>query len=244
MPIASTEPEPFPGGQPGAAGAQEALPAPAGPLAAAAAPKGIEPRPVAVSMIAIVLGLVASVVLNEVTNPPALTIPAGISVFALFYAVTQSMERLLEPFASLWDTTLPYMKARDESLAMAQNMRASGEPAAAQEHLGTAAAHQATIDQQRSNRAVIYWAAASVLGLLLAGVLGLYLLHVVGLRDDLVGPDGRLAGSWWSAAGVRHVLDLLVTGLAIGGGTKPLHDVIQNLQEAKNGRKDPTQVAG
>ena len=195
-------------------------------------------------MTAIILGLVASVVLNGVTNPQALAIPAGISVFALFYAATQSVERLLEPFASLWDTTLPHRQARDQSMAIAENMRTGGDPAAATERLRTAAEHQANIDQQRSNRAVIYWAAASVFGLLLAGVLGLYLLHVVGLRDDLVGPDGRLAGSWWSAAGVRHVLDLLVTGLAIGGGTKPLHDLIQNLQEAKNGRKDPAQIAG
>ena len=74
----------------------------------------------AVSMIAIVLGLVASVILNNVTNPQALTIPAGISVFALFYAVTQSTERLLEPFASLWDMTLPPKQARDQSMATAQ----------------------------------------------------------------------------------------------------------------------------
>ena len=244
MPIAWTQPGPFQVDQPGEAGSQEARSATAGPLAAAAAPKGIEPRAVAVSTMAIVLGLIASVVLNAVTNPRALVIPAGISVFALFYAVTQSTERLLEPFASLWDTTLPHRQARDQSMAIAENMSIVGEPAAATEHLRTAAEQQAKLDQQRSNRAVIYWAAASVLGLLLAGVLGLYLLHVVGLRDDLVGPDGRLAGSWWSGAGVRHLLDLLITGLAIGGGTKPLHDLIQNVQEAKNGRKDPPQVAG
>jgi len=58
----------------------------------------------------------------------------------------------------------------------------------------------------------------------------------------MVSGDGRLTGSLWSAAGVRHGLDLLATGLAIGGGTKPLHDLIKNLQEAKNDKKDPPQV--
>jgi hypothetical protein len=45
-----------------------------------------------------------------------------------------------------------------------------------------------------------------------------------------------------SAAGIRHIIDLLVTGLAIGGGTKPLHDLISNLQAAKISKKDPSQT--
>jgi len=34
-------------------------------------------------------------------------------------------------------------------------------------------------------------------------------------------------------------LEILVTGLAVGGGTKPLHDLIKQLQ-AKNKAEDPT----
>lgn len=35
------------------------------------------------------------------------------------------------------------------------------------------------------------------------------------------------------------MLDLLLTGLAIGGRSKPLHDLISNLQAAKDSRQDP-----
>ena len=36
------------------------------------------------------------------------------------------------------------------------------------------------------------------------------------------------------------MLDILVPGLAIGGGTDPLHDLISNLQAAKDNKKDPS----
>ena len=105
-----------------------------------------------------------------------------------------------------------------------------------------AAAAQAELDQRRADKAVAYWALASVLGLLLSATLGLYLLHIVGLRGDGLAPNGIWAAGILSAAGIRHVLDLLVTGLAIGGGTKPLHDLISNLQAAKVSKKDPSQT--
>jgi hypothetical protein len=54
--------------------------------------------------------------------------------------------------------------------------------------------------------------------------------------------DGSWTSGIRSAAGIRHMIDLLVTGLAIGGGTKPLHDLISNLQAAKIQKKDPSQT--
>jgi hypothetical protein len=84
-----------------------------------------------------------------------------------------------------------------------------------------AAAAQAELDQLRADKAVAYWALASVLGLLLSATLGMYLLHIVGLRGDGLAASGAWAGGIRSAAGIRHIVDLLVTGLAIGGGTSP-----------------------
>lgn len=252
--------------------APEQAPPPAAAVApvAAAPPEGIAGRAVFSGAVVILLGWTLSILLNRWANPQALKIPAGVSVFALFYVVTQGLERLLEPFARLWDGTKAPTEERDAAsveaerrkaavaaaAAQAARHEAAGETAAMQEAigtvaqerdamqaaLGTAAQKQAAVDRSRSNRTVVLWAVASVLGMVLSGVLGLYLLHAVGLQDDLVGIDGRLAGGWGSAAGLRHALDLLVTGLAIGGGTKPLHDLIQNLQEAKNDKKDPAQV--
>jgi hypothetical protein len=104
--------------------------------------------------------------------------------------------------------------------------------------LDLAAAAQAELDQRRADKGVAYWALATALGLLASATLGLYLLHVVGLRGDQLTADGVWSGGILSAAGVRHMLDLLVTGLAIGAGTKPLHDLITNLQAAKYSKKD------
>src|SRR6266540_2917157 len=72
---------------------------------AAAPPQGIAGRAVLGGVVVILLGWGASILLNRAADPQALKIPAGISVFALFYVVTQGIERLLEPFARLWDGT-------------------------------------------------------------------------------------------------------------------------------------------
>ena len=105
-----------------------------------------------------------------------------------------------------------------------------------------AAAAQAELDQRRADKAVAYWALATVLGLLLSATLGIYLLHIVGLRSDGLVKNGIWAAGLLGAAGIRHMIDLLVTGLAIGGGTKPVHDLISNLQAAKTSKKDPSQT--
>jgi hypothetical protein len=33
--------------------------------------------------------------------------------------------------------------------------------------------------------------------------------------------------------------DLLVTGLVVGAGTKPLHDLVSNIEHGKNAKLDP-----
>jgi hypothetical protein len=102
---------------------------------------------------------------------------------------------------------------------------------------------QAELNQRRADKAIVYWAFASILGILLSGLLGLYLLHIIGLKGDGIDDRGAWTAAGWTWASTRHLLDLLVTGLAIGGGTKPLHDLIGNLQEAKNDKKDPGGVS-
>jgi hypothetical protein len=39
--------------------------------------------------------------------------------------------------------------------------------------------------------------------------------------------------------GVPEEVDLVLSGLAVGSGTKPLHDLISNLQKAKEDTEDP-----
>lgn len=55
----------------------------------------------------------------------------------------------------------------------------------------------------------------------LCGLFGILLLRLVGLK------------------GVPAECDIVLTGLAVGSGTKPLHDLISNVQKAKDQKEDP-----
>jgi hypothetical protein len=298
--------------------------------AAAADATGTIPRwqVVVGSFAAIIVAWLGSVAINVAFKPTALVIPAGISLFAMFYAVTQGLERLLEPVSSFFFSTKQHAENRNATLAAAVNLHTAANhelptrlselakaARAAQELQGEeqarsqrttldrlrrntanegvtaarirvaetvlpaleadgrnpervvetladvlkvppseapgvtkktaldlAAAAQAELDQRRADKAVAYWALATVLGLLVSGTLGLYLLHIVGLRDDGLAADGTWRGGVLSATGFRHALDILMTGLAVGGGTKPLHDLISYLQAATVAKKDPSQT--
>jgi hypothetical protein len=186
-----------------------------------------------VSLAVIAVALVGCGVLNWRVNPIPFTVPAGVGIFAVFYAVTQGIERLLEPISDLVYKTQGAVTDRNQKLARALSTTPAGDRQTAMKE---AAAAQAKLDQQRADRAVIFWAVATVLAMAVSAALGLYLLHAVGL------PEGSWKGGPFSAQGLRRWVDLLVTGLAVGGGTKPLHDLISNLQASKEAKKDPPQV--
>lgn len=75
----------------------------------------------------------------------------------------------------------------------------------------------------RRNKAIFLWGTASFLAALASGGLGIFLLKTVGVK----------AGG--------HLVDIFVTGLVVGAGTKPLHDLISNVQKSKE--KNETQTA-
>ncbi len=164
------------------------------------------------------------------------TPPDGVSIFALFYITAQAIERLLEPLASFYGTTKPSaepgktkptnatarrytksqaVKARDKALAKNDAADAAAE----------AAWWQEIIEQIRRNTATL-WAIASMLGMILAGWLGLLLLHAV------------------KAPNAPRWLDIVITGVVIGGGTKPLHDLIENIQKSKETKENPSGISG
>lgn len=69
--------------------------------------------------------------------------------------------------------------------------------------------------QSKANRAVVFPALGFIIAVIAAEVLGLYFLDAIGRND------------------VSKNLDVIVTALAIGGGTKPLHDLIKRIEKAK-----------
>jgi hypothetical protein len=80
------------------------------------------------------------------------------------------------------------------------------------------------------------WATASVLAMLVCAAAGVFLLHSV---ETPASPAKTTAASSASspANGPNRVLDLLVTGLVVGAGTKPLHDLITQIQTSSSSSK-------
>jgi hypothetical protein len=160
------------------------------------------------------------------------TPPAGVGIFALFYILAQVIERILEPFAPYLGTTKADAEdGETKKLANQRDVRALLDIAVADAledptKTKAAATAQRNVDQVRANATVIAFGVASLLALLGAGLLHALLLETVGVGG--LGPDGE--NVIW--------VDILVTGLAVGAGTKPLHDLISNIKESKEEKQD------
>lgn len=92
-----------------------------------------------------------------------------------------------------------------------------------------AAVAQAELHHAQGARAVLMWATASVLAMLVCASLGVFLLRSV----ESPGPAKATAAATSAssqARGPNRLLDLLVTGLVVGAGTKPLHDLVSQIQ--------------
>ena len=159
-------------------------------------------------------------------DPEELDAPAklaeGVGLFGLIYLFAQAIERLLEPLSWWVLPTADLTKKRDVKVAEAEQASGQAKAAKAKE----AADAQAELDRQRANRSVAFWAIASIIGIFTAASTKLYLLRIVG-----VGTAPRWA-------------ELLATGLVIGAGTKPVHDLVQRLQTASKQADDPAQTGG
>jgi branched-subunit amino acid ABC-type transport system permease component len=191
--------------------------------AAASAESGSEPDTgfVVVALIAVAAVWIIGFWWNpfglKLAGPAALA--TGVSVFALLYIVAQALERLLEPLSALDPKKKDAEENRDTAVAAAL-----ADPTTAL--LTTAADTQATLERLRRNRAMIFWAAATVLGMFISATTGIYLLDIV--IDNPTPPQS---------------LDVLITGLVVGGGTKPLHDLISRIESAKEEAQDPPETS-
>jgi hypothetical protein len=175
------------------------------------------------ALIVVAVAAVAAWVITEIVDPKPPEVVEGVSVFAVVIVVAAAIERLLEPLVSYWGLT-----KKDE---------ASGEVKTARRNIGQASAPGAEdvtaltnakasldeakkkLDQATTNRAIVVWTIATVLALLASGIVGLYMLRLVGVPEP---PRG---------------LDILITGLAIGAGTKPLHDLLTSIEKKKETAK-------
>ena len=187
---------------------------------------GADSRPAASVVLAAFVGVAAAafLALRATNHFPYSATPvapaAGLTIFAVFFVAAQGLERLLEPLASLLkaDTREALNAAKADAQAQVDSAQAAAgnggaDPAfvaaaaAAQTALDAAATAKAKHQSSQANRTVAFWAIASAGGIVSAAILKLYLLTVVGVASP-----GR-------------VMDVIATGLIIGGGTKPLHDL-------------------
>jgi hypothetical protein len=186
----------------------------------------------------IVLGVVAGTLLYG-PGPTGQAPPPAVSPFAGLYVAAQALERLGE-FISLIPglgdqigaTTVGTQRMSkrkaitDRNLARKDTLRAlkQGNNHLAAQKAADAAQNQHATDVIRANRSVFFWGLNSLLASLLVGVLKLDILYLIGITSG----GGLLLGA----------LHVSVTGLAVGGGTKPLHDLIANLQQNKEEKQD------
>jgi hypothetical protein len=152
-------------------------------------------------------------------------VPEGIGVFALFYVVTQFIERLVEGGSFLFDTVRSWASRRNVPIVGqgTPKQEAVADLKAAQVDLLTAETEpekrEATqevkesekkVDKAAKDRMAFFWGFATLLGVLAALMFGLRFLAVVGVTD------GTGAERW----------DVFITGMVVGGGTQVLHGLI------------------
>jgi len=212
------------GGPPGAgavaAVAAGPIPSPGGEAAA------VPTQPASLGAIMAAFGLVAAggagswMLWRSGNTPQGIQLQDATTVFAALFAFATAVERLLEPFARF----LPGADSKAQFEAAVASMANQGH-ASTYESLSRVAAAKSKLERGRSNRMLVAWGIATAVSTVAASAGGFYLLHAI-------------AGPGWN--GVATWIDAIVTGVVVGSGTKPLHDVISKVQKTKEKQEDPT----
>lgn len=187
------------------------------PVSASAAAERPSPAVaiLSISTVAVAIVLMSLAHRYWIKPTPVLKIASSYVPYAGVVAAAAALERFLEPLSNLLMNTKAQTAKQDAAAKKAVAQTAGADPskdvAAVQDKAQQAANAQAKADTERANRAIFFWAIASICGIGIAGGFGFFLLQSI-------------------ATGVNPYLDLAVTGLTIGAGTKPTHDLITSLQ--------------
>jgi hypothetical protein len=182
---------------------------------------------IVVGIILFGFGFALGLFLQNQYHPNMSKIPvlnAGVSIFALLYVYAQAIERFLVPFSWFgggflrWGSTTRGTKgtlAKKRQFAVAATERAGS----TQETVTEAAKAKHDAEQYSANLTAGTFGIASLLAMAASGYSGVFLLYAVGVHSN----------GW---------LDILITGLAVAGGTKPLHDLISNMSSSASAKND------
>jgi len=164
------------------------------------------------------------------------------AVYAGLFIMALAIERVLEPFAGYIVPSTTMKKARvSATAANVTRVKANSQPqptsalAAAQSQTAVASKEH---HRSQANRAVLMWAMASALAMVICASVGIFLLRSVEApsaqgASASGSPDSTLPKESPTSPPNRWV-DLVVTGLVVGAGTKPLHDLISNIQTSSS----------
>lgn len=176
------------------------------------------------AVLALAAGLAGGLALQQHFHPGMTklpVLPSGIGIFGVLYVLAQAIERILQPVSWFGGGFLGGLKGGSTKTALAKEHQSAVVQALNDPRNSDDAQHAADsvheINQYKANLTATSFGVAALLAMLVSGYTGLFLLSAVGLH---------IAG--W--------LDLLVTGLAIAGGTKPLHDAISSLSASTKGK--------
>jgi hypothetical protein len=195
--------------------------------------------PLALLAIGIVVGAAfwADSMFGDGSYPPAIppVPPDGLTIFAGLYVAAQAIERLIEPLSKVVLRKEPAegeaAGAKDAARnAVSTMLQADASPtneaiAAVQALLDVAAKADAAVKRIYRFRVVVFWLLASVVGVFASAVMKLYLLNRVGIANP------------------SRVSEVLATGLILGAGTKPLHDLIELISAKKSTSEDNAKAA-
>ncbi len=177
--------------------------------AAAVASKGAGMGTVLVAFVLVAIGTAVAYALNRWGNH-ALPFRIGnqTSAYAGVVVFAAAVERFIEPFSHF----LPGSKTKGDYENTVAAMT-NGHPAVSLREVAAAKARQ---DRATANRTVLLWGVATAVAAAATGASGFYLLHMIAASD-------------WTVD-IPLWVDAMVTGLVVGTGTKPLHDLIVRAQ--------------
>jgi hypothetical protein len=153
-------------------------------------------------------------------NADEIHLPDATALFGVLFAFATAVERMLEPFARF----MPGQHAKGELEKAVANMANKYHDATLDDLIQVAHA-KSMVDRGRASRGLISWGIAVALATVASASGGLYLLH-------------SIAGDGWQ--GIPVWIDAIITGVVVGSGTKPLHDVISKVQKNKEKSEDTT----
>jgi hypothetical protein len=213
-----------------------------------------------VGILLILIGILIILALSKLNVKPVIsgTLGAGIDVFAVLYIDAQFIERLVEPFSQSSTTNLNLLGDTDainqnkKQLKDEQDMVStySDEIKGLQTaHPGRALSTEAAaslkdfqdlkkqsedkvdslnkqIDAETMRRVISFWGLTSLMGMILV-YFSVGIFSTIGLTvSDLTVSGTTILGG--------HGLDAIISGVIVGAGTKPLHDLIGTLQNSSS----------